>query len=55
MVISPEGVVSVQQPNNQQLTQVGQIELAYFVNPEGLLKMGENLYQPNRFLRGATV
>ena len=44
VVISPEGVVSVQQPNNQQLTQVGQIELAYFVNPEGLLKMGGNLF-----------
>jgi flagellar basal-body rod protein FlgG len=44
IVISPEGLVSVTQPNNTQLTQVGQIELASFVNPEGLLQMGQNLY-----------
>jgi flagellar basal-body rod protein FlgG len=44
IVISPEGLVSVRQPNNNQLSQIGQIELASFVNPEGLLKMGENLY-----------
>ncbi len=44
IVISAEGIVSVQQPQNQQLSQVGQIELAYFVNPEGLLRMGEGLY-----------
>jgi flagellar basal-body rod protein FlgG len=42
--ITPEGMVSVRQPGNNQLTQVGQIELATFVNPEGLLKLGENLY-----------
>lgn len=44
IVVSPEGIVSVRQPNNQQLSQVGQIELAYFINPQGLLKLGENLY-----------
>ncbi|MDY0169038.1 MAG: flagellar basal-body rod protein FlgG [Thermoguttaceae bacterium] len=44
IVISPEGIVSVRQPGNQQLSQIGQIELAYFVNPQGLLKLGENLY-----------
>ena len=44
IVISAEGIVSVRQPGNQQLSQVGQIELAYFVNPQGLLKLGENLY-----------
>jgi flagellar basal-body rod protein FlgG len=44
IVISPEGIVSVSQPNNNQLSQVGTIELASFVNPEGLLKLGENLY-----------
>ncbi len=44
IVVSPEGIVSVRQPGNNQLSQVGQIELAYFVNPDGLLKMGENLY-----------
>jgi len=43
IVISAEGIVSVRQPGNMQLTQVGQIELATFVNPEGLLRVGENL------------
>ena len=42
--ISSEGIVSVRQPGNQTLTQVGQIELAYFVNPEGLLRLGESLF-----------
>jgi flagellar basal-body rod protein FlgG len=42
--ISPEGIVSVQQPGNNNLTQQGQIELATFINPEGLLKLGENLF-----------
>lgn len=42
--ISPEGIVTVRQPGNSQLSQIGQIELATFVNPEGLLKQGENLY-----------
>jgi len=44
VVISPEGLVSVRQVGSQQLAQVGQIELAMFVNPDGLLKLGENLY-----------
>jgi len=34
----------VQQPQNQQLSEVGQIELASFINPEGLLRLGENLF-----------
>jgi len=42
--ISPQGVVSVRQPGNPQLTSVGDFELVSFVNPEGLLKLGENLY-----------
>lgn len=42
--ITPEGIVSVKQPGSVELSQVGQIELARFVNPEGLLKLGENLY-----------
>ena len=44
VVISPEGLVSVRQPGSPNLSQIGQIELANFVNPEGLLKLGENLY-----------
>ncbi len=44
IVFSPDGKVSVRQPNTPTLTQVGTIELAMFVNPEGLLKLGESLY-----------
>jgi flagellar basal-body rod protein FlgG len=42
--ISPQGVVSVRQPGNTAMTDVGNIELVSFINPEGLLKLGENLY-----------
>jgi len=44
VVITAEGIVSVRQPGSQTLTQVGQLELASFINPEGLLRLGENLY-----------
>jgi flagellar basal-body rod protein FlgG len=44
VVISAEGLISVQQAGTPQLTQLGQIQLAKFINPQGLLKMGENLY-----------
>ncbi len=42
--VSAEGIVTVAQPGNTQQNQVGRIELASFINPQGLLKMGENLY-----------
>lgn len=42
--IGPDGTVLVTQPGNTQPSQAGQIQLATFQNPEGLLKMGENLY-----------
>jgi flagellar basal-body rod protein FlgG len=45
IVISADGQVSVQQPGNNQLQIVGQIQLATFVNQQGLMKMGENLYK----------
>ena len=41
----PDGNVQVQQYNNTTFYQVGQLQLANFVNPEGLLKLGENLLQ----------
>lgn len=44
VVISDTGKVSVQQPNNTQLSNVGQIQLATFINPQGLLQLGGNLY-----------
>jgi flagellar basal-body rod protein FlgG len=43
--ISSQGIVSVQQANNPQMQQVGTITLSRFINPQGLLKVGDNLYQ----------
>ena len=42
--ISSDGVISVLQPGNPDLQQVGSIQLARFVNPEGLIQVGDNLY-----------
>ena len=42
--ISADGVVSVLQEGQDQVTQVGQLTLARFVNPQGLLHRGENLF-----------
>ena len=43
--ISTSGVVSYQTSTNTTLQQAGTIQLANFINPQGLLKIGENLYQ----------
>jgi len=43
--ISPEGIVEVQQAATTQFSQVGQLQLAQFINPDGLQKLGENLYR----------
>jgi flagellar basal-body rod protein FlgG len=45
VAISAEGNVSIQQFGQQQFSQVGQIQLAKFMNPQGLLALGEELYQ----------
>ncbi len=42
--IRSDGQVLVQQPGNTQLQPLQQIQLAQFINPEGLLKLGENLF-----------
>lgn len=44
IVINPNGQVLVRQPGNTQLSAIGQLQMAQFVNPDGLLKVGENLY-----------
>jgi flagellar basal-body rod protein FlgG len=44
ITISTNGQVLVRQVGNVQLQQVGQIQMAQFINPDGLLKVGENLY-----------
>lgn len=45
IVISPDGTVEIQQFGQNQLQQAGQLQLSSFINPQGLLKLGENLYQ----------
>ena len=42
--ISLDGTVSVRQGEDTELTEVGNIELARFVNPGGLRALGRNLY-----------
>ena len=42
--VAPDGQVSVTQIGSTQPTPVAQIQLAAFPNPEGLLKLGDNLY-----------
>ena len=43
--ISPAGVVAYQTATSQTLSPVGTIQMVNFLNPQGLLKIGENLYQ----------
>lgn len=45
VVIGTNGQVQVRAPGANQLTQVGEITMASFINPDGLLKVGENLYE----------
>ncbi len=42
--ISVDGVVSVTQPGSNDPVAVGQIDLASFINPEGLAQAGSNLF-----------
>lgn len=44
ITISADGTVSARQPGDTSLQQIGQLQLSQFVNPEGLLQLGENLY-----------
>jgi flagellar basal-body rod protein FlgG len=42
--VGRDGTVSVTQPGSSAPVQVGSIQLATFINPTGLLALGENLY-----------
>ena len=42
--LSPTGVVSVRTPDQEELQEVGQIELARFINPAGLRAVGDRLF-----------
>ena len=44
ITIGVDGTVSVLQAGNTATTQIGQIELANFINPAGLHSMGDNNY-----------
>ncbi|MBE9527749.1 MAG: flagellar basal-body rod protein FlgG [Proteobacteria bacterium] len=41
--VSADGIISVTQPGSATPTQVGNLELARFINPSGLKSMGKNL------------
>jgi len=43
--ISATGLVSVTQPGQTNAVEVGQMQLANFANPAGLLEMGRSMYQ----------
>src|SRR5690606_33376262 len=45
VVIGENGEVSATMPGNTQPVQLGQITLVNFMNPAGLLALGDNLYQ----------
>ncbi len=44
VVIQADGQVLVRQTGSSTLNQVGQIQTAMFINPDGLLKLSENLF-----------
>ena len=44
ITINADGVVFAKQAGVVQLNQIGQIQLARFINPQGLIQLGENLF-----------
>lgn len=42
--VGRDGIVTVTQPGTAAVTQIGQLQIANFVNPAGLQSVGENLY-----------
>lgn len=55
IAIQPDGRVLVRQPGETSSTEIGQIQMATFINPEGLLKKGENLFQETDASGAATA
>ncbi|MES9940559.1 MAG: flagellar basal-body rod protein FlgG [Candidatus Thiodiazotropha sp. 6PLUC2] len=45
LTVGSDGVVSALVSGNSTPTQIGQIELGYFVNPQGLEPIGDNLFR----------
>ncbi len=44
VTVGLDGTVSITTPNANTATQIGQIQLASFINPQGLQPLGNNLY-----------
>ena len=55
VAINADGRVEGLLPGQTELTEFGQLQIATFINPEGLLKLGENLYQPTEASGTATL
>lgn len=55
LTIGSDGVVSVLQSGSNTPTQIGQIELAYFVNPQGLEPTGDNLFRESNASGGVNT
>ena len=45
IVVTTDGQVQYSTATDTTLQNAGQIQLATFINPDGLLKLGDNLYQ----------
>jgi flagellar basal-body rod protein FlgG len=45
IVVSPDGQVQIRTQDSPTLQNIGQIQLAKFINPDGLMKLGDNLYK----------
>ena len=55
ITIGTDGTVTVTQPGSANAVQVGTLQLANFVNPAGLQKLGENLYSETAASGNATT
>lgn len=44
LAVSSDGIVTVTQPGNVAPTEIGSIQLATFINPNGLQSIGQNLF-----------
>lgn len=55
ITVSANGKVSVLQPGSSAPVEIGQIELARFINPGGLRAIGKNLYLPTASSGEATT
>ena len=55
ITIAPDGTISVTQPGSAQTVEVGQLQLATFANPAGLLLNGRSLFTETAASGSATV